>query len=293
MFDLMRLPAELRIRIYEYALVRDVISIVQTVHPFGAVHPSDFEKLQYCYEEPNPKKTVILRSRRIKVKNVKYFGGNEVGDEISWSYGIRPDQSPVVNLFLTSRKVYDETWPIFYQQNAFSFTIPLRSMNSADLCLRFLYDRPYHVLQNISELHLLIGRAPQHPLRFNLVSRAWRRLLDEIRRYMSIRVLVLYIRGRTDDAPKYPLPDLPWKECICEITGLQELHMDIISESTHEQNIAFVKQMRSKMVVGGEQMGTEDFLLGKRSMPSVSWTIRQPANSLLTGSKYPDVEEDF
>ena len=163
----MGLPAEIRIRIYEYALVRDVIRIVRTVHPFGTVHPCGLEKVQYCYEEPNPEKLVTLCSRRISLNNVKYSAGEVVGNEISSSYGIQPSHfPPVINLFLTSRKVYSETWPIFYQQNAFAFTTPHYTLWSAKDCLRFLYDRPYHALRHIRELHLLIGDAPQHPIRF-------------------------------------------------------------------------------------------------------------------------------
>ena len=294
MFDLMGLPAELRISIYEYALVRDVIRVVRTVHPFGAVRPSGLEKVQYCYEEPNPEKIVTLRSRHITLKNVRYSAGEVVGNEVSSSYGIQPSHfPPVVNLFLTSRKVYSETWPIFYQQNAFAFTTPHHTAFSAQDCLAFLYDRPYHALRHIRELHLLIGNAPQIPIRFELGSELWHCLLDEISRYMSVRVLVLYIRARTDDARTFPMPDLPCKEWLCTITGLQELHMDIINQSTDEQNIAFVQQMRSKMVVGGEQMGTEGFVLGKRPLPALKWTIKHPCNSLLTSLDYPDMEESF
>ena len=291
MFDFMGLPAELRIRIYEYALVREIIRIVSDVHPFGAVHPCGLEKVRYCYLGTNPEMIVTLRRRRIRLNNVN-SAGEEVGNEISSSYGIQPNRSPpVVNLFLTSRKVYSETWPIFYQQNAFAFTMPRLTWNSTLECLRFLYDRPYHALRHIRELHLRIGNAPGIPIRYELASGPWQCLLDEISRYMSVRILVLYIRGRTDDARKEHSPDLPWREWLCEITGLQELHMDIISENTDEQSIAFVQQMRSKMVVGGEQMGTEGFVLGKRSIPSLKWTVREPANSLLTSSEYPDMDE--
>lgn len=292
MFDLMGLPAELRIKIYEFALVRGVIRIVRTMHPFGAVHPFGSGKVQYYYEEPNPSKRVTLRSREIALKDVRYSAGEVVGNEISLSYGIQPTRfPPVVNLFLTSRKVYSEAWPIFYQQNAFAFTTPHYTFVD---CLRFLYDRPHHALRHIRELHLLIGNSPDRPIRFELALGPWQRLLDEISRYISVRVLVLYIRGRTDDARTYRLPDLPWKEWLWKITGLQELHVDIISESTDEQNTEFVRQMRSKMVVSGEQMGTEGFVLGKRSIPALEWTIADPCNSLLTSSEYPKLlEENF
>ena len=294
MFDLMRLPAELRIRIYEYALVRDVIRIVRTVHPYGTVHPFGPGKVQCCYEEPNPEKVVNPRNRRITLNNVKCCKGEVVGNEVSSSYSIQPSHfPPVVNLFLTSRKVYSETWPIFYQQNAFAFTTPYYISLSALNCLSFLYDRPYHALRHIRELHLLIGFAPNISLRFELNSELWQCLLDEISRYMSVRVLVLYIRGRTVDARMHPSPDLPWKESLCKITGLQELHMDIIGDSTDEQHIAFVQQMRSKMVVSGKESGTEGFVLGKRSMPAIHWTIEKPCNSLLTSTEYPDMEESF
>ena len=292
MFDLMGLPAELRIKIYEYALVRDVIRIVRTMHPFGAVDPFGLGKVQYYYEEPNPSKRVTLRSREIALKNGRYSAGEVVGNDISLSYGIQPTRfPPVVNLFLTSRKVYSESWPIFYQQNAFNFTTPHDTFVD---CLRFLYDRPHHALRHIRELHLLIDTGPNRPIRFELALWHWQCLLDEISKYMSVRVLVLYIRGRTDDARTFRLPDLPWKEWLCKITGLQELHVDIIGDSTDEQNIAFVQQMRSKMVVGGEQMGTEGFVLGKRSIPEFEWTITDPCNSLLTSLEYPKLlQENF
>lgn len=262
MFDLMGLPAELRIRIYEFALVRDVIRIVHNVRSVTRLSGT----------------------------------GNVVGNEISSSYGIQPSRfPPVLNLFLTSRKVYSESWPIFYQQNAFAFTTPHYTSLSAQDCLRFLYDRPYHALRHIRELHLLIGSYPQLQLQFDPALRLWQCVLDEISRYMSVRVLVLYIRGRTDEAGIYScqMPNLPWKEWLCKITGLQELHMDIIGQSTDEQNIAVVQQMRSKMVVSGEQMGTEGFVIGNRSVPALAWTMTSPCNSLLTSLKYPDLEQSF
>ena len=305
MFDLMKLPAEVRIKIYEYALVRDVIRIVSTAHPFGAMQPHDNGHTQVYYEEPNPNKPIILRSRRTSyrpssirypenLRNVKFLASKMVGDEISWSYSIEPDGfPPLVNIFLTSRKVYSETWPIFYQKNAFAFTTPLQTRQSAQNCLSFLYDRPYHALRHVRELHLLIGNAPQHAIRFHLNEDPWRHLLRDISRYMSVRVLVLYFRGRVDDAPNDPSPEWPFKEALCQITGLQELHMDVISESTPEQITTFVKEMRSKMVVGGEQMGSEGFRLGLRSMASIPWTANRPGNSLLTKPNIPDMERHY
>lgn len=205
MFDLMGLPAEIRIKIYEYALVRDVIRIVSTAHPFGAVRPCSNGHLEtYYYEEPNPKKSVILRTNNTTYKNIKFVAGRMIGDPISWSYGIQPDGfPPLINIFLTSRKVYSETWPIFYQQNAFAFTVPRQDWESAENCLSFLYDRPFHALRHIRELHLLIGSAPQHTIRRTLSFEPWQRLLSDLGRYMSVRVLVLYIRGRVGDDLDY------------------------------------------------------------------------------------------
>ena len=124
MFDFMNLAVELRIMIYKYALVRDVIRIVSIVHPFAAIPLSEFDR-QILYEEPNRKKSVTLRSRKTFHRNLKFVAGDLVGDEVYWSYGIQPGHAPpLVNLFLTSRQVYSEAWPIFYQKNAFAFTIP-------------------------------------------------------------------------------------------------------------------------------------------------------------------------
>ncbi len=298
MFELLKLPPEIRIKIYEYALVRNVIRIVTTAHPFGAVPPPKYRQddVMDYYEEPNPNKSVTLRSGNTKRTNIKNIGGEEVADEVRWSYGIEPSNfPPLINIFLASRAVYSETWPIFYQKNAFSFAIPmpssgaLASTRGARNFLWFLYDRPYHALRHIRELHLHIGNAPQHPIRFKMAAGYWQDLLDEISRYMSVRVLVLYIRGRIDHPDHYRLPDMPWKDWLCKITGLEELHTDIIGESTSEETIAFVKEMRSRMVVGGEHIGTDSFVLGQRSTPHIDWTIKEPANSLLTSPNIVDM----
>ena len=232
-------------------------------------------------------------TKRTKTKNIK---GEEVAVEIRWSYGIEPSNfPPLLNIFLASRAVYSETWPIFYQENAFSFAMPihpngaLASHWEARNCLRFLYDRPYHVLQHIRELHLHIGNAPQNPIRFKLTSGYWQILLDEISRYMSVRVLVLYLRGRIDHPDGYHLPDMRWKDWLFKITGLEELHLEIIGFNTSEEIIAFVKEMRSRMVVGGEHIGTGNFVLGQRSVPGVEWTIKKPGNSLLTSPNIVDM----
>ena len=265
--------------IYEYALVRDVVGIVWTIHPYETKHPSGRARGPRRFREPNPKKTVTLRSRHIRLENVKYIAGKEVGDEVSESYGIHPDQCPpVVNLFLTSRKVYSETWPIFYQQNAFSFTLQNLGFVSVANCLRFLYDRPYHALRHIRELHLVIGDCFLFHVRYQVGSELWQHLVDELTRYMSVRVLVLQIRGRIDD--QIPLSiiaapaDVTCGEWLCKITGLQKLHMDIYTDSTEEEIGSFVKQVRSKMVVGGDQMGSEGFVFSSKYKHSDTWASR-------------------
>ena len=47
------------------------------------------------------------------------------------------------------------------------------------------------------------------------------------------------------------------------------------------------------MVVGGGQMGTQGFVLGKRYIPTLDWTIEEPCNSLLTSLDILDMEEDY
>lgn len=212
-------------------LVRDVIRIVSTVHPLGAVNPKTYEDVPTWYDDSDPKTSLCLRgTRTTKAESSKCVSGREVVDLISWSYGIQPCNSHrLVNIFLISRQVYFEAWAIFYEQNAFAFAIPTNTFLSGMVCLNFLYDRPHHALQHIREMHLLIGNAPQHPIRFELSRGPWEILLDEINRYLSIRVLVLYIRGRIDDAPSYHSPDLPWRKWLYKMNGLQKLDLDIAS----------------------------------------------------------------
>ena len=274
----MRLPPELRVKIYEYALVRHVIRIVSTVYPIGALHPlkaqnpNRYANLETYYEDRDPKKSMRLRSIREHAVNSNDYSSRQVATQVLWwSYGIQPSNNPpLVNLFLTNRQVYSEAWPISYEQNAFAFTIPIHTYRSIEACIRFLYDRPHHALRHIREMHLLIGNAPQHPLHFQLNSGPWKTLRDEISRYLSIRVLVLYIRGRTDDAPLFRFSDRPRRDWLCEMNGLRKLDIDIAGLSTHEENIALAKHMRSKMVLGGEQMGIEDVILSQRKLKSRS-----------------------
>ncbi|CAD6583069.1 MAG: hypothetical protein ASARMPREDX12_001161 [Alectoria sarmentosa] len=295
MFDLMKLPPELRVKIYEYALVRDVIRIVSTVHPLEALHPKRDKEVETYYEDRNPKKSMRLRSTREHAKDIKYVWGKQVADRVLWSYGIQPSNNPpLVNIFLMNRKVYSEAWPIFYEQNAFAFAIPTNTFLSIEACIRFLYDRPYHALRHIREMHLLIGNAPHLPIRSVLSYDPWQHLIDEISRYLSVRVLVLYIRGRTDDAPSYDSSDYPWRDWLYKMNGLRKLEIDIANESTHEANVALVKQMRSKMVLGGEQMEMKGITVGQRPPQYTEWTVDDELiNTLSTSAEILDLEENY
>ena len=294
MFDLMGLPTELRLTIYKHALVRGVIRIASTAHPFEKMPPPRNNGVEIYYEEPNPNKSEILRSNNKRLENVKNIEGSSVGDEVTYSYGIQPGLPlPLVNIFLTNRKVYSEAWPIFYHHNAFAFTLPSNMRTSALNCIRFLWDRPYHALRHIRELHLLVGNGCNEPFRHILAGYPWQHLLEEMNRYMSVRVLVLYIRGRTDDALEYPFSEMPWRQWLCMMNGLQELHIDIATESTDEQNIALVKHLRSKMVVGGEQLGTEGFTLARGKIKNLGRTAKSVLNLLSTSSKIPNLEENY
>lgn len=294
MFDLMGLPTEIRLMIYKFALVRGVIRIVSTAHPFDKMPPGRRNGVEVYYEQPNPSRLENLRSNNKRIENAKDIAGSSVGDEVTYSYGIQPGQSPpVVSIFLTSRLVYSESWPIFYQKNAFAFTLPSNMEICAINCLRFLWDRPYHALRHIRELHLSVGDSAHQPFRRFLVSFTWQKLLDEINRYLSVRVLVLYIRGRTDDALEYRSSEYPWREWLCKMNGLQALHLDIANKSTNGQNIAFVKHLRSRMVVGGDQLATEGLTLTQRNIPNLGYCQNKVLNLLTTSPNIPNMEENY
>lgn len=280
--------------IYKHALVRGVIRIVSTAHPFEKMPPQRNNGVEIYYPEPNPNKSEILRSSNKRFENVKDIEGS-VGDEVTYSYGILPGQPlPLVNIFLTSRMVYSETWPIFYQKNAFSFALPSNMEITAVNCIRFLWDRPYHALRYIRELHLLVGHACHLPFRHILIgSDSWETLLDEINKYLSVRILVLHIRGRTDDALEHRHSEMPWREWLCKMDKLQELHIDIATRSTHEQNIALVQHLRSNMVVGGEQLGTEGFTLARGKIKNLGATSDEVLHLLSTSSYIPNLEDSF
>lgn len=51
--------------------------------------------------------------------------------------------------------------------------------------------------------------------------------------------------------------------------------------------------MRSKMVLGGEQMGIEGITLGQRPLKYFEWTIDEPVNTLSTSAEILDLEENY
>ena len=77
------------------------------------------------------------------------------------------------------------------------------------------------------------------------------------------------------------------------MNGLRKLEIDIAGESTHEENIALVKQMRSNMVLGGKHMGVEGITLGVRPLKYIAWTEYTPPNRLTTSPEILDLEENY
>ena len=78
------------------------------------------------------------------------------------------------------------------------------------------------------------------------------------------------------------------------MNGLRKLEIDIANESTHEANVALVKQMRSKMVLGGEQMEMKGITVGQRPPQYTEWTVDDELiNTLSTSAEILDLEENY
>lgn len=130
MFQLLKLPRELRDKIYECALVRERIYVVET----------------RCVGTP-------LRTC--------WLGRAMYGERFNATYGVKfglssLDKSLVfdLNLLSANRQVYVESSQIFYGQNRFHLNVHDLKNRETDTCTAFMSDRPPHAQKYIGHVSL-------------------------------------------------------------------------------------------------------------------------------------------
>ncbi len=151
MFDLMRLPRELRDNIYRHALVRDQVKITTTA-PFWTTELGDLH---------NPINTRDPTSSAWSHRSTRtrFPLSNKYTDGITVSYCIDPSITELPNLvlLLTCRRVYAEALRVLYEQNTFDFIDTDKADESVCNCLYFISDRPIHIRRLIRHISLKIG----------------------------------------------------------------------------------------------------------------------------------------
>ncbi|KAL9068488.1 MAG: hypothetical protein Q9161_006136 [Pseudevernia consocians] len=256
MLGINKLPQELRDKIYEAALVRDVIIVVPTELQNG-------ENVSRSTWQHNTSPTITGPggvSARICGKPVTY----------SYHLQANNEDTPNLNLFHTSCQVYAECWPIFYKQNMFDFSNAETSIIATSMCLAFLNDRSQQALQHIRRLHLIFGEPLyrhgwSNPTSF---SPQWGQLCIRISTVLSLHQLVLTVNERF---PKrlVPWPALesdrarlpPWMQGVCRITNLRKLELDVASD--RQDGLELINHLRVRMLAHGSdllKMGEKELL---------------------------------
>ena len=268
MFDIAKIPRELRDMIYEAALVRDMIIVAPTVLPkCESVSRSTWQD---------------TRDPPIAGHGVDQAGAHE--DTITNSYYLRAsnNDAPNLNLFHTSRQIYTECWSIFYKHNMFDFSCSETTVMAASMCLAFLNDRPQPALQLIRRMHLSFGE-PLHHKDSQLIpsspSPQWGQLCTRLSENLSLHQLILSVDGRSANfCPVDPGNGgvQSWVQEICKITNLSRLEVDVTSKLKLEGAFDLINYLRARMLTDGsilEKLGCSEFLYTKKFVGRRPWMV--------------------
>lgn len=266
MLDFASFPQELRDMIYEAALVRDVITVAPT-------------KLQRC------KKISRSTWQDIKTSEVAIPGMGRAGENIepvtnSYYLQNNGDDAPNLAIFQTSRQVYAECWPIFYQRNLFDFSKAEKTITAASMCLAFLNDRPPQALQFIRRMHLQFGESLYHDrawLNLRPYCPQWGQLCSQISTKLSLRQLVLSVSeryARSGIIDPGIVDFHPWVQEIRQITNLRELKVDVMCKGECEEVCKLINHLRARMLAnksGLQELGEMDFRYTEKMVRDRSW----------------------
>lgn len=268
MFDIAKIPRELRDMIYEAALVRDVILVAPTEVP--------------RYENVSRSTWQDIRDPPIAGPRVYRTGAHEETVTNSYYLQASNNDAPNLNLFHTSRQIYTECWSIFYKHNMFDFSSSGTTVTAASMCLAFLNDRPQRALQLIRRIHLSFGE-PLHHQDSRLIpsplSPQWGSLCTILSRNLSLHQLILSVDGRFSNI----CPVIPgnggvqsWVQEICKITNLSKLDVDVTSKLEFEGAFNLIDYLRARMLTNGldlEKLGCNEFLYTKKMVGSRPWMV--------------------
>lgn len=266
MFELAKVPRELRDKIYEAALVRYVI-VVTTTEP----------------NRENDSRSTWQDTRDPLIARPGVDGAGVHDENVTYSYKLQASQNdaPILNLFHTSRQIYTECWPIFYKHNMFDFSNSKTTFTAASMCLAFLNDRPQPALQHIHGMHLSVG-PPLHQQHSHTIAgpipSQWGQLCTKLSGDLSLDQLILSVDGRFPyrgpvDAGNGGVQT--WVQDICKITTLRKLEVDVTSKD-YESAFDLINYVRARMLVNGselEKMEQEDFQYAKKLVGGRLWMV--------------------
>lgn len=255
--DLRKLPREVRDVIYKFALMRDEIEVTQT--------PS-LESPRFCrsrhrgilvgplpvHTPPQLRSTFSsgtawkLNSTLIDVTGVK----------TSYRLEVKKDDPPSLHVFLVSQQIYAETFPIFYNHNAFVFSARPPTKDVINTCLAFLYDRPLPALRCIREVRIELGWWSFSSLDYVLAQEPkWHVLCEELGTFLSLHTLDITIRGEYIGHPVSSAASAGdggleriWTRELHNITGLRKLVLKMHNMRTLEENAKFIQYLGATMM---------------------------------------------
>lgn len=201
------LPRELRDKIYALLLVRkEPITIIETHIPQRNLECWDPElklniRTTWWQNEISKLPWMLQES---KIPWVLPRDSNlEIGRSLM-TYQICPMKTgdePYMDIFHTSRQMYDESREIYYSQNKFT----IGYATSITTLLAYLYDRPVGSLQYIRDLEICIL-----PAWIRLQMRFWKALCEELNRHCELRNFRLHVFGKVPEVR--PSLMIRWEE---------------------------------------------------------------------------------
>ena len=138
MFDILKLPREIRDMIYDYALVVKGISVKRIDQAAGrAVLRSSWATL------PPSQRNVVFDDLYGETYRAQF------------DFDLRYDVwLPLLSLFLTNRQIYTESSQLFYEHNHFRFDLGCLANDDLESYRAFWHDRPLTAKAYIRHLHL-------------------------------------------------------------------------------------------------------------------------------------------
>ena len=325
MINFLDLPREIRDRIYEHLVVQGTIPISsseQFLHTsYGQlrhVHADRRSSFGLCccndcarergnaIIRSNMKRTTrhtstesynyLQNSKGTRIKKLQQSYGQPKTETSGFATGFRDKLIKLdgrnLDIFLASRQIYHEASAVFYSCNQFDFACwedgywcYSQSLVNA---LGFLLDRPKHALAHLKRVRLALGGEARQEIGGEESwpkGQEFQTLCNKLGTECQLFDLDIRVMGTFASTEPHPC-----LEQLCKIKGLKHLEICILGCNEHEQALKnavdFVQALRSRSLIGGEEMGVDGI--------DVVRSIGGPRHDLCRVSTWkPKSEDDF